>query len=326
MKRRRRTARRKLPAGHFTHLDKVFWPKEGFTKGDVIRYYNRVADTILPYLRNRPMVLNRHPNGIRGASFFQKNVDPKLLPPFVTTVSVRAHSTGQNVHYVVCNNKRTLLYLANLGCIEMHPWNSRLKSVRHPDFLSLDLDPGGNPFSEMVTVARAARKVIEDAGGRCLVKTSGKTGIHVLVPLRPRNDFAEVRAAAKTISQIVNRRLPRLTTRRPNAGRRTHRIYIDYVRNSIGQTLAAPYSLRAFPHATVSTPLEWSELSKSLRPARYTLRTIFRRLTRKGDIWHPGFRDNFNLARLVKQLKRMAKSAPKGSRSIAIKGSNPASH
>lgn len=319
MKKQHKPRRRKLPAGHFTHIDKVFWPKERFTKGDVIRYYDRVADAILPYLRSRPMVLNRHPNGIRGASFFQKNVDPKQLPPFVKTFSVRARSTGRNVHYVVCNNKRTLLYLANLGCIEMHPWNSRLASLRHPDFLSLDLDPGGNPFGEIVRVARAVRKVIEEAGGHCLVKTSGKTGIHVIVPLRPRNDFAEVRAAAKSIARIVGLRLPQLTTRHPNAGRRTHRIYIDYVRNSIGQTLAAPYSLRAFPGATVSTPLEWSELSNSLRPSRYTLRTIFRRLNREGDIWRSAFRKSVSLARLVKRLERMTKTAPKQGRPARVR-------
>jgi bifunctional non-homologous end joining protein LigD len=308
MRKRRRSRRRQKPKGHFTHLDKIFWPQERFTKGDVIRYYDRMADVILPYLRNRPMVLNRHPNGIRGASFFQKNVDPKHLPPFIKTIAVRARSTGRYVHYVICNNKRTLLYLANLGCIEMHPWNSRTSSIRNPDFLSLDLDPGGNPFGDVVKVARAVRDVIEAAGGRCLVKTSGKTGIHVILPLRPRHDFAEVRAAAKTIARIVNRRLPKLTTRRPNAGRHSRKIYIDYVRNSIGQTLAAPYSLRAFPAATVSTPLAWRDLSTSLRPSRYTLRTTSRRLNREGDIWRSAFRHSVNLKRLVTRLRRMAET------------------
>ena len=306
--RKRRRSRRHEPKGHFTHLDKIFWPQERFTKGDVIRYYDRMADVILPYLRNRPMVLNRHPNGIHGASFFQKNVDPKHLPPFVKTIAVRARSTGRNVHYVICNNKRTLLYLANLGCIEMHPWNSRTSSIRNPDFLSLDLDPGGNPFGDVVKVARAVRDVIEATGGRCLVKTSGKTGIHVIVPLRPRHDFAEVRAAAKTIAGIVDRRLPKLTTRRPNASRHSRKIYIDYVRNSIGQTLAAPYSLRAFPAATVSTPLAWRDLSTSLRPSRYRLRTIFRRLNREGDIWRSAIRHSVNLERLVSCLRRMAET------------------
>ena len=209
---------------------------------------------------------------------------------------------------MICNNKRTLLYLANLGCIEMHPWNSRTSSIHNPDFLSLDLDPGGNPFGDVVKVARAVRDVIEAAGGRCLVKTSGKTGIHVILPLRPRHDFAEVRAAAKTIARIVNRRLPKLTTRRPNAGRHSRKIYIDYVRNSIGQTLAAPYSLRAFPAATVSTPLAWRDLSTSLRPSRYTLRTTSRRLNREGDIWRSAFRHSVNLKRLVTRLRRMAET------------------
>jgi bifunctional non-homologous end joining protein LigD len=308
MKKRRKSARGLFPAGHFTHLDKIFWPKEGFTKGDVIRYYDRVADVILPYLRNRPMVLNRHPNGIRGASFFQKNVDPKNLPPFVKTIAVRARSTGRNVHYVVCNNKQTLLYLANLGCIEMHPWNSRVGTIKQPDSLSLDLDPGGNPFSDIVRVARAVRKVVEEAGGRCLVKTSGKTGIHVFVPLRARYDSAEVRGVAKLIARLVNRRLPKLVTRRPNAGRHSRRIYIDYVRNSFSQTLAAPYSLRAFPGATVSTPLEWRELGKGMRPSRYTLRTIFRRLNHEGDIWRSSFRGSVNLERLAKRLELMTKN------------------
>ena len=160
----------------FTHLDKVFWPKEGFTKRDVVRYYERVADVILPYLRDRPMVLNRHPDGIKGASFFQKNVDPGHLPPFVKTVSIRAKSTGRKVRYVVCNNKATLLYLANLGCIEMHPWLSRTKRLDKPDFLVIDLDPNGNSFDQVVAVARAAHKLIVAAGGWSSVKTFRENG------------------------------------------------------------------------------------------------------------------------------------------------------
>jgi bifunctional non-homologous end joining protein LigD len=213
------------------------------------------------------------------------------------------------VHYVVCNNKQTLLYLANLGCIEMHPWNSRTGRINSPDYLSLDLDPGGNPFSEVITVARAVRKVIKAAGGTSLVKTSGKSGIHVIVPLRAAYEFAKVRAIAKLIARIVNRRLPHLTTPRPNAGRRTRKIYIDYVRNSIGQTLAAPYSLRAFPGATVSTPVEWRELTKGLLPTCFTLRTIFRRVNGKGDVWKSAFRNSVNLSRLQKRLERMADEA-----------------
>ncbi|MCC6947371.1 MAG: non-homologous end-joining DNA ligase [Bradyrhizobiaceae bacterium] len=312
MKRRRAKSRRArarrggAPKGRFTRLDKVFWPKEGFTKGDVIRYYDRATEYVLPYLRHRPMVLARHPNGIRGGGFFQKNVATLHLPPFVKTISIRAKSTGRNVQYVICDNKHTLLYLANLGCIEMHPWLARTANLRNPDFLALDLDPGGNPYSDVVAVARATRKVIEAAGGTCLVKTSGKTGIHVLVPLKSSYDFDEVREVAKLIGRLVHRRLPRLTTTKPNAGRRTLKVYLDYVRNSFGQTIVAPYSLRAFPGATVSTPLAWSELTQSLRPTRFTLRTVFRRLNKKGDVWEKAFRRKVSLRALARKLERMS--------------------
>jgi bifunctional non-homologous end joining protein LigD len=288
-----------------THLDKVFWPKEGFTKGDVIRYYERVADVILPYLRNRPMVLNRHPNGIKGASFFQKNVDPHHLPPFVKTIVIRAKSTGRNVHYVICNNKATLLYLANLGCIELHPWLSRVGRLNKPDFLVIDLDPKGNPFDQVIAVARTAHKLIESAGGRSLIKTSGKTGLHIYVPVRGNHDFPEVRSVAKLICRILNKRIPKLTSFAHRPGRR--KIYLDYGRNSIGQTVAAPYSLRAFPRATISTPLEWRELTKSVRPHRYTLRTIFRRLNGKGDAWQSALRQTTSLTKLERNLMRILK-------------------
>jgi bifunctional non-homologous end joining protein LigD len=289
----------------FTHLDKIFWPKEGFTKGDVIRYYDRVSDVILPYLRHRPMVLHRHPNGIKGASFYQKNVDPRHLPPFVQTTAIRARSTGRQVHYVVCNNKATLLYLANLGCIELHPWLSRIGRLNKPDYLVIDLDPKGNPFDQVIAVARATRKVIESAGGKCLIKTSGKTGLHIYVPLRGNDEFDEVRSVAKLICHVLNKRLPRLTSFAHRAER--GKIYLDYGRNSIGQTIAAPYSLRAFPRATVSTPLDWEELTKSVRPQRYTLRTIFRRLNGKGDAWRKAIKRSTSLRQLERNLRRILK-------------------
>ncbi len=300
---RQRAPRSGLPGGHFTNPDKIFWPKEGYTKGDVIRYYARVAPFMLPYLRDRPMVLARNPDGIARPGFFQKNVDPKHLPPFVKTVAIRARSTQRNVHYIVCDNTRTLLYLANLGCIEVHPWLSRTAHLRKPDWLVLDLDPGGNPYREVVQVARAARRLIEQAGGTSLVKTSGKSGIHVVVPLSAQHDFDEVRAVAKKMARLLNKRLPHLTTPHPNAGRRSGRIYIDFARNSFGQTIAAPYSLRAFPGATISTPLDWTELSMNLRPQRYALRSIFRRLDKKGDIWKR--RRAVNLDRLSARLDRI---------------------
>jgi bifunctional non-homologous end joining protein LigD len=298
----------------FTHLDKVFWPKEGFTKGDVIRYYERVSHVILPYLRNRPMVLARHPNGIRRESFFQKNVNLRHLPSFVKTIAIRAKSTGRNIHYIVCNNKATLLYLANLGCIELHPWLSRAGRLNKPDYLVIDLDPHASSFDQVITVARAAQKIIASAGGRSLVKTSGKTGLHIYVPMRGTHEFGDVRAVAKLICRLIHLRLPKLTRFAHRAGR--GKIYLDYGRNSIGQTIAAPYSLRAFPRATVSTPLDWTELTKSVRPQRYALRTIFRRLNGKGDVWKSKLRQSTSLAKLERGLRHLLKEFRAGRRRV----------
>lgn len=289
------------------NLDKIFWPKEGYTKGDVIQYYDRMAGFILPYLRDRPMVLVRHPNGIRAGSFFQKNVAAIHLPSFVKTVKIRAKSTGRNVQYIVCNNKATLLYLANLGCIEMHCWGSKIQHLNCPNYMVIDLDPGRNPFAETVVVAKETRKIIAAAGGTCLVKTSGKTGIHVYVPLRPIYDFDEVRAVARLVAQIVHGRMPKLTTVNPRLSGRKTRIYLDCARNGFGQTTVAPYSLRAFAKATISAPLDWRELTAGCSPARYHLRSMTRRVRMKGNPWEAAMRRPNSL----RKLKAMALSAKK---------------
>lgn len=287
----------------FTHLQKVFWRKEGYTKGDVIRYYDRVAPFILPYLRNRPLVMVRHPNGIGGMSFFQKDSSSLHLPPFVDTVSIRAKSTGKRVRYIVCNNKATLLYLANLGCIEMHPWLSQTKRLDRPDFMVIDLDPGRNTFAEVIAVARRIHKLVVVAGLRSFVKTSGKTGLHVCIPLAGRYEFEWVRAVARKLAKRINAEMPKLTSLAQRSAYRRNRIYLDYARNSIGQTIVAPYSLRAARGATVSTPLPWPELRTSVRPGRYTIRSIFRRLGH-GDAWHGGFCSGVSMKRLERWLDR----------------------
>ena len=186
------------------------------------------------------------------------------------------------------------------------PWLARIGRLNKPDYLVIDLDPSGNPFDQVITVARAAHKLIESAGGRSLIKTSGKTGLHIYVPIRGSYEFTQVRSVAKLICRILNKRLPKLTSfaHRPGRGK----IYLDYGRNSIGQTIAAPYSLRASPRATVSTPLEWRELTKSVRPQRYTLRSIFRRINGKGDVWQSATRKTTSLAKLERNLTRILKN------------------
>src|SRR3989344_9073956 len=242
----------------FTHLNKVFWPKEGYTKGDVIEYYEKMAPIILRYLNDRPMVMNRHPDGITKPDFFQKDSSELKLPNFVYTIKIHSESDGKKVRYIVCNNKETLLYLANLGCIEMNPFASRRKKPHHPDFLIMDLDPSGNSYDEIVEVALELRKILRAIGiTKSLPKTSGKKGMHVYVPLAAKYTYDAARNFEKLLAHVLANRLPKLVSTEHFPAKRRGKIHPDYMRNAFGQTAAAPYSLRPSKGATVSTPLEW---------------------------------------------------------------------
>ena len=268
----------------FSNLNKVFWPKEGFTKGDVIEYYRKIAPVILPYLKDRPESLNRHPDGIAGESFYQKDVGRESLPAFIQTCTLEAKTTDKSVRYLVCNNKETLLWLANFGCIEMNPWASRIGSLRRPDFLTIDLDPHGRSFDDVITVALTLHRLLDALKAKNFVKTSGKTGMHVMVPLAAKYDYEEVRDFSRRLLANVEREIPDLVTTEQRLAKRAGRIYLDMARNAEGQTVAAPYCLRPYPGATVSAPLEWKEVRTGLRPSKFTLKTIFPRLKEKGDL------------------------------------------
>ena len=273
-------------APELTHLDKVYWPEEGYTKGDLLEYYERIASIILPYLKDRPQNLNRHPNGIAGKNFFQKN-NTADLPDFVETKKIWSDSNNAELNYIVCNNKETLLYLANLGCIEINPWNSRVGSLEKPDYLILDLDPHGRPWKDLIHVAREVRKVLDLACEEHFPKTSGKSGLHIVVPLGARYSYDKAREFSELIMTIVHRKLPDITSLERNPKKREGKLYLDYLQNRFGQTLASAYSVRPYPGATVSTPLEWSEVKDTLDPSKFTIKTIFKRLEKKGDLWEP---------------------------------------
>jgi bifunctional non-homologous end joining protein LigD len=267
-----------------SHLDKIFWPNEKYTKCDVIEYYREIAPVILPYLIDRPESLNRHPDGIAGPNFYQKNVGRVSLPSFIETCTLEAKTTGKSVQYLVCNSKETLLWLANFGCIEMNPWASRIGSLDRPDFLTIDLDPHGRSFDDVVTVALTLHRVLDSLTVKNFVKTSGKTGMHVMVALAAKYDYEEVRKFARLLLSNVERAIPNLATTQQRLAKRHGKIYLDMARNSEGQTVAAPYSLRPYPGATISTPLEWKEVRKGLHPSQFTLKSIFPRLKKKGDL------------------------------------------
>ncbi|WP_439882267.1 non-homologous end-joining DNA ligase [Pontibacter sp. MBLB2868] len=266
-----------------TNLDKVYWPAEHITKGDLIDYYQHISDVLLPYLQDRPQSLFRYPDGITRPGFVQKDVPH--TPDWVRTVKLKAESTGEEVEYLVVDNKATLAYMNNLGCIQLNPWNARTASLQKPDYMVLDLDPGNNTFDEVIEVALAAKEVLHQVGATAYVKTSGATGMHVFVPLAARYEFEQVRRFALSVARHVHKKLPALTSLERKPKERKDKIYLDFLQNAIGQTIASVYSARPKPGAPVSTPLEWEELKPGLSPEMFTIQNIPDRIKEKGDLF-----------------------------------------
>ncbi len=226
-----------------TNPEKVFWPEEGYTKGDVIDYYRRMAPFILPYLKDRPESLHRHPDGISGEAFFQKNVEHQV-PDWVKTVSIRSESENRDTLYLLCQDEAALVYMANLGCIEINPWHSRIGSLDSPDFMVLDLDPLDVPFEDVVATALVTHEILAEIGAKGSCKTSGARGLHIYVPLDPGYSYEQSTQFARLVNLAVHARLPRITSVERNPEKRHGRVYLDYLQNRHGQTLVAPYSLR----------------------------------------------------------------------------------
>jgi bifunctional non-homologous end joining protein LigD len=267
-----------------SNLDKVYWPATKYTKGDLVAYYRRVAEWMLPYLKDRPQSLHRHPNGIRDEGFYQRDIRNQL-PEWVETVEVYSESTKRSLAHVLCQDEATLVYLNNLGCIEIHPWNARAGSLDKPDYLVIDLDPGENTYDQVVQVALAVKEVMDGVGATAFCKTSGATGMHIFVPLAGQYGFGEAEAFARRVAELVHAQLPQLTSLERSPKARRNQVYLDYLQNNIGQSVAAAYRVRPKPGATVSTPLHWDEVKKGLQPAAFTIRTVPDRLDRLGDIF-----------------------------------------
>lgn len=282
---------------------KVFWPEEGFTKGDLIDYYDKMADTILPYLKGRPLSLKRNPNGIHDKGFYHKDAGENV-PAFVDVFPIKAESNNKIIDYIVCNNKATLLYVVNLGCIEINPWNSTTKKIDHPTWMVIDIDPSDeNNFTQVVDTALATKMILDKAGVKCYCKTSGASGLHVYVPFKNKYDYVTVKDFAHVVASLVQEQLPDTTTLERSLDKRGPRIYIDWLQNRTGQTLASVYSLRPVPGATVSTPLEWKEVNHKLSPSQFTIKNIFQRINKKGDLFSDVLTEANSIEKALKKLK-----------------------
>jgi bifunctional non-homologous end joining protein LigD len=270
-----------------THLNKIWFPKNpALRKRDVLAYYLRVAPHLLPFLKDRPMVLKRYPNGIGEKFFFQKAASASR-PAWIRTVLIESKERGEEISYFLVDDLADLLYLTNLGCIDHNPWSSRADDQQHPDFVFFDLDPtDGTPFESVLAVARAVEQHLRTIRLRSYLKTSGATGIHIFVPIEPHCSYEEVRMFAGAIGQRVGAELPtRVTSERSVGKRKKGTVLIDALQNSLGKPLASVYSLRPMPGAPVSTPVSTAELQKGFRPDDFTIETIFARLKRSGDLW-----------------------------------------
>ena len=269
-----------------THLNKVFFPESGYTKRDLLAHYYRVADYILPFLQDRPLVMRRYPNGIQSEAFFQKNAR-EGMPEWMETVPMPSEGKREEVHYAIANDLASLLYLTGLGCIDHNPWSSRRDDPEHPDYFFFDLDPSdGTEFSAVVTIARALHEQIAELGLRVFLKTSGATGFHMYLPVERGYTYEQLRMFGDIAAQLITAKYPNLVTHERIVARRpAGRILIDVSQNGLGRPLAAAYSVRAFPKAPVSTPVLPEELRSGLLPERFNLKTITARLTDKGDLW-----------------------------------------
>ncbi len=290
----------------FTNLTKIYWADEGYTKADLISYYQTISKYILPYLRERPQSLNRFPNGIKGQSFYHKDMDVNQIPKWMKTVKMESKTNPEGIDYLICNDTATLVYMINLGCIEINPWHSIYKKPDYPTYLMLDLDPGDISFKMVVDTALVIKELCDEIKIPCYPKTSGATGLHIYFPLGGRYDYEQSRTFAEILAVIVHNRLPSVTSLERTPSKRNDKVYVDFLQNRKGQTIVAPYSVRPRPMATVSTPLYWKEVNHRLSPEMFTIMNIEKRLEKTGDLWQPVLKQSISLSKALKAIEKLS--------------------
>lgn len=289
-----------------TNPEKVFWPQEGYTKGDLLRYYTTIAPWMLPYLKDRPVVLTRYPDGIEGKSFFQKDA-PAFAPPWIRTEKIYSEDSQREISYFVLESAEAIAYMANLGTIPIHIWSSHLPHLERPDWLLFDIDPKNSTTEAAVTVAREVGALLRAAGMRPYLKTSGQMGLHVVVGLVPEYTYEQARMFAEMIARIVVARIPETATLNRDVAARAGRVYIDYLQLGHGKTIAAPFTVRPVAGAPVSTPLKWDELKPDIDPRVWNIKTVPPRMTRlKADPFLGALTDPQRLEPALDRIKDLS--------------------
>lgn len=289
-------------SGHslkFTNLSKLYWPEEGITKRDMLNYYYQVAEFILPHLKDRPQSLNRFPNGISGNSFYQKDVKGKA-PEWIKTFPY-TNSEGEDKEYLVGSDDATLLWMASLGCIEMNPWFSRVDSPDNPDYCVIDLDPDKNTFDQVIEAAQEVKKVLDELKVPSFPKTSGSTGMHVYIPLGAKYTYDQSQLFARLLVNIVHHRIPGFTSVERMISNREGKMYLDFLQNRPGATIASVYSLRPKSGATVSMPLHWDEVKKGIKMSDFTIHNAIARLKSEGDTFKDVLGEGIDLEKVLEE-------------------------
>ena len=289
-----------------TNITKIYWNDEGYTKGDLISYYQEISRFILPYLKNRPQSMNRYPHGIEGESFYQKDIDTDHIPGWIKTSKMESRTNPEGINYLICNDLATLVYMINLGCIEINPWHSTYRKPDYPTYMMLDLDPGDISFKVVVDTALVIKELCDELKITCYCKTSGSTGLHIYIPLGAKYDYDEAKTFAEILAVTVHDRLPSTTSIERAVSKRKDKVYIDFLQNRRGQTIVAPYCVRPRAMATVSTPLNWKEVNHRLSPEMFTIKNIEQRLKKIGDLWQPVLKRGISLPSVLKALEKIS--------------------
>ncbi|QKJ32308.1 DNA ligase D [Mucilaginibacter mali] len=288
-----------------THLNKVFWPDEGITKGELLHYYRDMAKYIVPYIKDKPMSMRRQPNGIGDEGFFQKDTDASKLPDWIKTHKVYSESNDKNINYIIGTDEASLLYMVNLGCIEINPWLSNYDTPENPEFIVIDLDPHDVPFTEAVEAALKVKEIFDRMETDVFIKTSGSKGLHIYCYAGGKYDYDQAKMFAEYVAHMVNHELPKTTSIERSPAKRPKRTYVDFLQNRRGQTIACPYSVRPKPGATVSTPLHWHEVNDKLKLSDFTIYNVMERVQKTNDPWK-GLRDKkLDLKKALEVLKGM---------------------